>query len=203
MFSDEESGCSAIQVAHLVWASVAVPKRQSSYWRNGRLVSPASAQQHTLLPAPSPAARMAEFHEGQSTIATPRRRHHIRPQAVTALRVYGSPSGSRCRCSGQRNPKCPRGPHERCGRVLHTFRRDHWFLWCVFSMPDGGRGKSGLDALSWLLAAMGATFALTESVVANHRQKDDALNGVAGGCAAGFLAGIRCRWNVHAFERHS
>ena len=40
-------------------------------------------------------------------------------------------------------------------------------------------------------AAMGATFALTDSVVANMREKDDALNGVAGGCAAGFLAGIR------------
>lgn len=44
-----------------------------------------------------------------------------------------------------------------------------------------------------VFAAMGATFALTESVVANQRQKDDALNGVAGGCAAGFLAGIRAR----------
>ncbi|KAI0348558.1 hypothetical protein BDW22DRAFT_1350796, partial [Trametopsis cervina] len=42
-------------------------------------------------------------------------------------------------------------------------------------------------------AAMGATFAFTESVVANQRQKDDALNGAAGGCAAGFLAGIRAR----------
>lgn len=39
---------------------------------------------------------------------------------------------------------------------------------------------------------MGATFALTESIVANQRQKDDALNGVAGGCAAGFLVGIKC-----------
>jgi hypothetical protein len=38
---------------------------------------------------------------------------------------------------------------------------------------------------------MGATFALTEAVVANQREKDDALNGVAGGCAAGFLAGLR------------
>lgn len=54
------------------------------------------------------------------------------------------------------------------------------------------RGKSGLDALSWVLAAMGATFAFTESFVANQRQKDDALNGVAGGCAAGFLAGVKC-----------
>ncbi|TFK94457.1 hypothetical protein K466DRAFT_536109 [Polyporus arcularius HHB13444] len=42
-------------------------------------------------------------------------------------------------------------------------------------------------------AAMGATFALTESVVANQRQIDDPLNGAAGGCAAGFLAGIRAR----------
>ena len=42
-----------------------------------------------------------------------------------------------------------------------------------------------------LEAAMGTTFALTESVVANQRQTDDALNGAAGGCAAGFLAGIR------------
>lgn len=38
---------------------------------------------------------------------------------------------------------------------------------------------------------MGATFAFTETAVANHRQTNDPLNGVAGGCAAGFLAGIR------------
>lgn len=38
---------------------------------------------------------------------------------------------------------------------------------------------------------MGATFAATESIVANQREKQDALNGVAGGCAAGFLAGLR------------
>ncbi|KAI0004154.1 hypothetical protein BJV74DRAFT_763881 [Russula compacta] len=42
-------------------------------------------------------------------------------------------------------------------------------------------------------AAIGATFAATESIVANQRGKQDALNGVAGGCAAGFLAGIRAR----------
>ncbi|KAI0695160.1 hypothetical protein BC835DRAFT_983073 [Cytidiella melzeri] len=42
-------------------------------------------------------------------------------------------------------------------------------------------------------AAMGATFAFTEATIANQRQKDDALNGAAGGCAAGFLAGIRAR----------
>lgn len=43
-------------------------------------------------------------------------------------------------------------------------------------------------------AAMGATFAATESIVANQRETQDALNGVAGGCAAGFLAGIRGAW---------
>jgi len=42
-------------------------------------------------------------------------------------------------------------------------------------------------------AAMGVTFAFTETVVANQRQKNDPLNGMAGGCAAGFLAGIRAR----------
>lgn len=53
---------------------------------------------------------------------------------------------------------------------------------------------------------MGFTFAFTEAQVANMRevrksksaqyrslteQTDDALNGAAGGCAAGFIAGIR------------
>ncbi|KAL4069660.1 hypothetical protein V8B97DRAFT_1968542 [Scleroderma yunnanense] len=42
-------------------------------------------------------------------------------------------------------------------------------------------------------AAMGAAFAFTEATVANQRQKDDAINGAIGGCAAGFLAGIRTR----------
>jgi hypothetical protein len=42
-------------------------------------------------------------------------------------------------------------------------------------------------------AAMGATFAFTEAYVANERQKNDALNGAAAGCAAGFLMGIRSR----------
>jgi hypothetical protein len=44
-------------------------------------------------------------------------------------------------------------------------------------------------------AAMGATFAFTETFVANQRQKTDPLNGMAGGCAAGFLAGIRSTLN--------
>jgi len=45
--------------------------------------------------------------------------------------------------------------------------------------------------LAYSLAAMGATFAFTESFVANQREKNDALNGAIGGCAAGFLAGIK------------
>ncbi|ETW86887.1 hypothetical protein HETIRDRAFT_41217 [Heterobasidion irregulare TC 32-1] len=59
------------------------------------------------------------------------------------------------------------------------------------------KGASGFLSRSGgtigFFAAMGSTFALTESIVANQRQKDDALNGVAGGCAAGFLAGIKSR----------
>jgi len=42
-------------------------------------------------------------------------------------------------------------------------------------------------------AAMGATFAFTEAFIANERQKNDALNGAAAGCAAGFLTGLRSR----------
>lgn len=44
-----------------------------------------------------------------------------------------------------------------------------------------------------MFTAMGAVFAFTEATMANERQKDDAFNGVVGGCAAGFLAGIRTR----------
>ncbi|KAG6898048.1 hypothetical protein C0992_006526 [Termitomyces sp. T32_za158] len=50
-----------------------------------------------------------------------------------------------------------------------------------------------------LFAGMGATFALTESIVANQRRKDDPLNGAAGACAAGFLAGVRARSLPMAF----
>lgn len=44
-----------------------------------------------------------------------------------------------------------------------------------------------------LFAAMGATFAFTETAVANQRQTNDAWNGAAGACSAGFLAGVRSR----------
>jgi len=43
------------------------------------------------------------------------------------------------------------------------------------------------------IAAMGATLAATETFVANQREQDDAVNGLAGGCAAGFLLGLRKR----------
>jgi hypothetical protein len=50
------------------------------------------------------------------------------------------------------------------------------------------------DLMFQASAAMGATFALTESIVANQRQTDDAVNGAAGACAAGFLAGLRGKY---------
>jgi hypothetical protein len=73
------------------------------------------------------------------------------------------------------------------------------------AQPDSSPGREGRlvssvclnaalplnNTLIRSIAAMGATFAATESIVANQREKQDALNGVAGGCAAGFLAGIR------------
>lgn len=49
----------------------------------------------------------------------------------------------------------------------------------------------GLKSCFILTAAMGAAFAFTEATVANQRETNDALNGIAGGCAAGFLAGLR------------
>ncbi|KAI0032724.1 hypothetical protein K488DRAFT_85552 [Vararia minispora EC-137] len=42
-----------------------------------------------------------------------------------------------------------------------------------------------------ILGAMGFTFAATEAIVANTREKEDSLNAAAGACAAGFLVGLR------------
>ena len=50
-------------------------------------------------------------------------------------------------------------------------------------------------------AVMGATFAFTETFVANQRQKNDPLNGMAGGCAAGFLAGIRSTFKPYCVSK--
>lgn len=43
------------------------------------------------------------------------------------------------------------------------------------------------------LAAMGGIFSYTDSTVANFRQKDDAINGAIGGCAAGVVLGAAAR----------
>jgi hypothetical protein len=40
-------------------------------------------------------------------------------------------------------------------------------------------------------AAMGFTYGATQSIVANQREKDDAVNSLVGGCAAGFLVGLK------------
>lgn len=42
-------------------------------------------------------------------------------------------------------------------------------------------------------AAMGGIFSYTDSTVANFRQKDDAVNGAVGGCAAGVVLGAAAR----------
>ncbi|OCF32601.1 hypothetical protein I317_00370 [Kwoniella heveanensis CBS 569] len=42
-------------------------------------------------------------------------------------------------------------------------------------------------------AAMGFSFSFVQAFTANIRETDDALNGAAGGCAAGFLAGVRAK----------
>ncbi|KAJ7492675.1 hypothetical protein FB451DRAFT_1389033 [Mycena latifolia] len=55
-----------------------------------------------------------------------------------------------------------------------------------------GKNVGFLGAVG-LFTAVGATFAMTESVVANQRQTNDALNGASGACAAGFLLGLRAR----------
>ncbi|KAJ7783725.1 hypothetical protein DFH07DRAFT_726834 [Mycena maculata] len=53
-------------------------------------------------------------------------------------------------------------------------------------------GKSaGFVGPIGLFTAVGATFAMTESVVANQRQTNDAINGASGACASGFLLGLR------------
>ena len=42
------------------------------------------------------------------------------------------------------------------------------------------------------VAAVGATFAFTESAVSNVRNDNDAISSAAGGCASGSLIGVRC-----------
>lgn len=44
-----------------------------------------------------------------------------------------------------------------------------------------------------IIAAMGGIFTLGECVAKDIRKEDDALNAAIGGCAAGFLAGVRSK----------
>ncbi|KAF7347879.1 NdufA11 NADH dehydrogenase subunit [Mycena venus] len=55
-----------------------------------------------------------------------------------------------------------------------------------------GRNRGFLAPIG-LFTAVGATFAMTESVVANQRQTDDAISAASGACAAGFLLGLSTR----------
>lgn len=41
--------------------------------------------------------------------------------------------------------------------------------------------------------ALGATYALVDAIAANNRETHDPWNGAIGGCAAGFLVGVRRR----------
>ena len=93
------------------------------------------------------------------------------------------------RCPRQRRPKCVELALKRRHGVPHQDGWHYWLLWYVLWSESFEQRR--LKRPRRLEAAMGTTFALTESVVANQRQTDDALNGAAGGCAAGFLAGIR------------
>ncbi|THV07722.1 hypothetical protein K435DRAFT_833553 [Dendrothele bispora CBS 962.96] len=65
------------------------------------------------------------------------------------------------------------------------------------ALGNHSRGATGVltrtGSTITFFTAMGAAFAFTEAMVANQREKDDALNGAAGACAAGFLAGLRAR----------
>ncbi|CAE6421781.1 unnamed protein product [Rhizoctonia solani] len=71
------------------------------------------------------------------------------------------------------------------------------------ALDHHNRGAAGIltrtGGTIGFFTAMGATFAFTEAAVANQRQTDDSLNGAAGGCAAGLLAGLRARSIPMAF----
>ncbi|KAH7883531.1 hypothetical protein F5I97DRAFT_1958374 [Phlebopus sp. FC_14] len=59
--------------------------------------------------------------------------------------------------------------------------------------PGVGTILSHIGSSAGTLAAITATYFVVEASVANHRESDDALSGIAGGCAAGFLGGLRTR----------
>ncbi|KAJ7225568.1 hypothetical protein GGX14DRAFT_421225, partial [Mycena pura] len=53
--------------------------------------------------------------------------------------------------------------------------------------------NAGVLAPIGIFTAVGATYGMTESLVANHRQTNDPLNPASGACAAGFLLGLGAR----------
>ncbi|KAF8213104.1 hypothetical protein K438DRAFT_1706705 [Mycena galopus ATCC 62051] len=53
--------------------------------------------------------------------------------------------------------------------------------------------NAGFIAPIGLFAAVGASFGMTESVVANQREANDPISAASGACAAGFLLGISTR----------
>ncbi|KAG9126527.1 hypothetical protein FRC07_003149 [Ceratobasidium sp. 392] len=71
------------------------------------------------------------------------------------------------------------------------------------ALDTHNRGAAGIFTRTGgtigFFSAMGASFAFTEAAVANARETDDSLNGAAGGCAAGLLAGLRARSIPMAF----
>ncbi|KAG8681767.1 hypothetical protein FRC09_017247 [Ceratobasidium sp. 395] len=71
------------------------------------------------------------------------------------------------------------------------------------ALDSHNRGAAGIFTRTGgtigFFSAMGASFAFTEAAVANARETDDSLNGAAGGCAAGLLAGLRARSIPMAF----
>ncbi|QRV76082.1 mitochondrial import inner membrane translocase subunit TIM17 [Ceratobasidium sp. AG-Ba] len=71
------------------------------------------------------------------------------------------------------------------------------------ALDSHNRGAAGIFTRTGgtigFFSAMGASFAFTEAAVANARETDDSLNGAAGGCAAGMLAGLRARSIPMAF----
>ncbi|KAJ7125637.1 hypothetical protein C8R43DRAFT_1135216 [Mycena crocata] len=62
------------------------------------------------------------------------------------------------------------------------------------SLRNALAGKSqGFITPIGMFAAVGATYAVTEAIVANQRETDDALNSASAACATGFLLGLRAR----------
>jgi len=65
------------------------------------------------------------------------------------------------------------------------------------ALDTHSRGAAGIVTRTGgtigFFAAMGAVYSYTAAATANARAKNDPWNAAAGGCAAGFLAGVRAR----------